>query len=118
MSPDGRHLVMIDPEGRFWVVPTDGGTAREILGIEPGDEPIALSDDTSAVITTRRGGFEAQVVRVDPNRGAREIVHTLRPPNRAGLVGINIVLATPDGRHYVYGYTQQLSELYLAQGIR
>ena len=67
---------------------------------------------------SEKAGSGARVFRVDVGTGRRELVRELTPPNLAGSMGISRVLITPGGETYVYNYGQQLSELYLARGIR
>ena len=36
----------------------------------------------------------------------------------AGVVGINTVAVTPDGRAYAYSFARLLSDLYVVSGLR
>ncbi len=117
-SDDGRWVVANDEEGHPWLIPVDGDARRPIAGLEADDQIAGLSADARTVYLAKRSDRQAEVYRLDVETGAREPLYTLSPPGQEGLAGVGNVLVTPDGQHYVYGYTQQLSELYLARGIR
>jgi dipeptidyl aminopeptidase/acylaminoacyl peptidase len=117
LSRDGKTVVAVNADG-WWTVPLEGGDPRPIRGLEAGEFVFALTADGNGVFTRRNRGVSAIVHRVDSSTGAREVVHELTPPNLSGSGGVGTVHITPDGRFYVYGYTQQLSELYLVRGIR
>lgn len=109
---------MNDGEGRAWLVSVETGEQKPIAGLDPREQIAGLSEDARTVFVAERSDRDAVIYRVDVESGKRERLRTLTPPNQAGLAGVFNVLVTPDGEHYVYGYTQQLSELYLARGIR
>jgi serine/threonine protein kinase len=117
LSRSGELVVTRNDEG-WWILPVEGAAPSPIPGIEPGEFPIALTADGTAVYVQRPEGVTALIFRVEADSGARELIHELRPPNLSGTTGVDIVLITSDGRNYVYGYTQQLSELYLVRGVR
>jgi hypothetical protein len=48
----------------------------------------------------------------------REFFREMTPPDIAGLHDIFDIFFSADGKAYVYGYTRQLSELYLAKGLK
>lgn len=119
VSRDGRFLVAEGPEeGTWWTVPVDGGDPRPIRGIERGEEVVQLASGGNGTIVRHDDGLVTRVFFVDGTTGNRRLLHELTPPNRAGSQGVDLLNVTPDGKHYVFGYTQQLSELYLAKGIR
>jgi hypothetical protein len=74
--------------------------------------------DGTGTIVRHDDGLVTRVFFVDGTTGNRRLLHELTPPNRAGSQGVDLLKVIPDGEHWVFGYTQQLSELYLAKGIR
>lgn len=119
VSRDGRFLVAAGPEeGTWWTFSVEGGDPRPIRGVEPGEEVVQLTSDGIGTIVRHDDGLVTRVFFVDGTTGNRRLLHELTPPNRAGSQGVDLLNVTPDGKHYVFGYTQQLSELYLAKGIR
>ena len=118
VSPDGRLVAAIRADESVALVPVDGGVLRSVAGLSPGDRPIQWSADGRYIYTFRQAELPAQVFRVDLVTGRKELVREIRPADPAGVSSIRDVLITPDGRTCVYSYTQILSDLYLAEGIR
>ena len=118
-SPDGRLLALCGPNGVVKIYPVDGGPPRPVAGAEPGDVPIQWSADGRALYLTRRGELPAHIERLDLATGKKEIWKELLPADRAGLIRINSVFVTPDGKSYAYGAGRILtSDLYLASGLK
>jgi DNA-binding winged helix-turn-helix (wHTH) protein/Tol biopolymer transport system component len=116
VSPDGRLLVAVSPERKFWLYPVDRGQPRALSGVEPGEDVIRWSADGKYIFVSE--GMPAKVYRVEVITGRRKLVYTLSPSDTAGLWNITPVLLTPDGRSYVYSDYRMLSDLYLASGIK
>jgi eukaryotic-like serine/threonine-protein kinase len=117
VSPDGKLLVAVDADGKFWLYPMNGGQPRAFTGIEHGEEAIRWSVDGKCLFVVS-GGIPASVYRVEVVTGRRQLVYTLAPSDAAGLWNISPVLLTPDGRSYVYSDFRILSDLYLASGLK
>jgi dipeptidyl aminopeptidase/acylaminoacyl peptidase len=118
VSPDGRYVFAVtDVEGKIF--PVDGGEARPIPGMQPGEIPIAWgADGLSLLVRSNFGVLPARVDRLDLATGRRVLWKELAPPDLAGgrsIIGISI---TPDARYYVYTYTSRLSNLYLVEGLK
>jgi len=58
-----------------------------------------------------------KLFRLDLVTGRRELWKEVMPADPAGFSMINLVL-TPDGKSYAYGYTRDISELYLIEGLQ
>lgn len=117
VSPDGKLLVAVDSERRFWLYPIGGGNPRALLGIEPGEDTIRWSGDGKYLFVVGEG-IPASIYRVEVLTGRRQLVYKLAPTDPAGLWNFLTVLITPDGKSYVYSDYRILSELYLADGLR
>jgi eukaryotic-like serine/threonine-protein kinase len=117
VSPDGKLLVAVDSERRFWLYPMGGGQPRALLGIESGEDAIRWSGDGKYLFVVS-DGIPARVYRIEVITGRRQLVYTLAPSDAAGLWNIWPVLLTPDGKSYVYSDYRILSDLYLATGLR
>jgi hypothetical protein len=50
--------------------------------------------------------------------GRRTALRRLSPADRAGVTAIVQILLTPDARGHAYTYIRNLSDLYLASGLR
>lgn len=117
VSSEGKMLVAVDSERRFWLYPIGEGQPRALLGIEPGEDTICWSSDGKFLFVVSYG-IPASIYRLEILTGRRRLVYKLAPSDVAGLWGIWPVLITPDGKSYLYSDYRILSELYLANGLR
>jgi hypothetical protein len=110
VTPEGTWVVALDRTGRLGaaigynqpgisIVPIDGGPSRMVPGSQPGDRPVAWTDDGKALWIFRRFEVPAQVIRLDIATGNRTIWKTL-------------------GNAYYYSYKRLLSQLYQVTGLR
>ncbi|MFI5095387.1 MAG: winged helix-turn-helix domain-containing protein [Candidatus Acidiferrales bacterium] len=117
VSLEGKLLVAVDSERRFWLYPLSGGQPRPLSGIEPEEDTIRWSVDGRFLFVVG-DGIPASIYRVEILTGRRQLVYKLAPGDAAGLWNIWPVLITPDGKSYVYSDYRILSDLYLANGLR
>ena len=109
---------MVDVNNKTLLVPLDGGDVRLVPGIDANERPAQWTPDGRQLYVYRLGEIPARVFKVDVVTGARELWREITPPDSAGVAGIESFRITPDGSAYAYGYTQLLSELYLAEGLK
>jgi Tol biopolymer transport system component len=117
VSPDGRSIVAIGADGRLLIQPAEGGATRPVPGLQAGDVPIRWSGDAGSLYVFRKSDTPARIIRVDVGSGRLSRVADLVPSDRAGTKPPIAVQMTPDGRVYVYTYSQTVSDLYLVQGL-
>jgi Tol biopolymer transport system component len=118
VSPDGKLLVTVDPERKFWLYTTDGSQPKALSGIEPEEETIRWSADGKNLFVANYGIIPAPVYQIEVISGRRKLVYNLAPSDAAGLWDIAPILLTPDGKSYVYSDYKILSDLYVASGLR
>ena len=120
LSPDGNRLAVPMNDGRFLIYPVNGGgEPRAITGIETGESISRWSADGRTLYVYRLGPVPARVFRVDIATGRRELWKELAPADFGGLMRINKVAISPDGRSYAYFYDRVLySSLYIAEGLK
>ncbi len=119
LSPDGQYAADSGLDGRAIVFPVAGGKPRPIAGLDPGDVPIQWSADGEYVYATRYKEVPLPVYRVDMKTGKKELWKELMPPEKTGLVGIDEVAVTRDGRSYAYSFIRvAASDLFLVKGWR
>ena len=115
VSPDGKSVITLQPDRTYYIQPLNGGDASPIPGLESGDEPIQWSDDGRAVYVIGAGEFATKIYRVNLATGNRREWKTIDPPNKVGLVGLELnpggILITPDGKISVYTYWILLQHL-------
>ena len=115
VSPDGT--VLAAPCGDRWCLyPLQGGEPRPIPGT-----------DTRSVIGWGEGdtlylrdaqALPARVSRLHLPTGRIEPWRDLAPVDRSGVVGVNRIAITPDGRAYAYSFARLLSDLYVVTGLK
>jgi Tol biopolymer transport system component len=119
ISPDGKSVALCGPDRIAKIYPVDGSAARRISGVEPNDVPFQWSADGKSLYVTRRGELPARIERLDLATGKKELWKELMPADRSGLIRIQEVFITPDGKSYAYGAARVLSsDLYLASGLK
>ena len=118
ISPDGRLAVLIDNDKKSFLFPTDGGAPAPIAGLAEGEFPIQWSADGRFLYTHRGGELPAKVWRLEISTGRKELVKELAPSDPAGVTSIDGVFVTPDGRSFAYYLRHNLSDLYVAAGLK
>ena len=119
VSADGKLLVAVDGERKFWLYPTDGGRPRALSGIEPEEQAIRWSADDKDLFVANYDVIPAKVYQIEVSTGRRQLVYNLAPSDAAGLWGnIDPILLTPEGKSYVYSPYKILSDLYAASGLK
>jgi dipeptidyl aminopeptidase/acylaminoacyl peptidase len=118
LSPDGRQVAAIGPDGKGYLFPIPSGDPRPIKGLQPGEVPIAWTADGHSLYVYRGGDLPSKVYRLDVAAGNRTLWRELMPPDPSGVEFVGPVLPTPDGKSYVYGYRRLLSDLYLVEGLQ
>jgi len=115
VSPDSKRVITLQPDKTFYIQGLDGGEPKEIPGLERDDEPIQWSDDGRAVFVKAAGDFATKLYRVDLATGERREWRNIDPPNKIGLVGLEVnpggILITPDGKVCIYTYWTLLNQI-------
>jgi serine/threonine protein kinase/Tol biopolymer transport system component len=120
ISPDGKLVAVAGPDQKITLYPVDGGETRPVPGVAEGDLPLQWSADGRSlyVIQYLELFSPARVFRLDLETGERVLWKELLPEDSAGVVAIDDVRVTPDGRSYAYDYQRVLSNLYVAEGLK
>jgi hypothetical protein len=116
-SPDGKFVAGTDAEERLTIYPVDGGQPRFVPGASELT-PLRWSSDGSAIYAVHYGEDPMNIYRINVATGRKQVVGKIEPPTEAGILDSTGVKITPDGKSYVYGYRQILSDLYIVSGIR
>jgi DNA-binding winged helix-turn-helix (wHTH) protein len=117
LSPDGRLVVAVAPDGRHVFYPVAGGRARPVPGLARGDTVVRWTADGGALFTFRRDEVPARIHRLDLRTGAKRLWKRTRLADAAGVHHLLRLLTTPDGANYAYSYTRDLSDLYQIEGL-
>jgi hypothetical protein len=117
-SLDGRYCILTDLDHRYWLQPLDGGAAREIQGIRPGERILEWHGDTDNVFVAAMTGSDVDVYTVNLTHGQRKLWTHFSPADKTALVGKVTLVMTPDGAHYAYQLQRIYSTLFLADGLK
>jgi len=117
VSPDGKLLVAVDQDRKFWIYPTEGTEPAALAGVKSGEDAIRWSADGKSLFVAS-DGLPVQINRIEVATGRRQLIFEIAPSDLAGIWSIWPVLITPDGKSYVYTDYRILSDLYLASGLQ
>jgi dipeptidyl aminopeptidase/acylaminoacyl peptidase len=118
ISPDGRAIAVTGADEQVLILPAEGGEPRLVQGLLPRDRPVRWSGDGKTLYVFRRNPEPARILAVDVESGAKRVLAEVAPHDRAGTKPPIAVQMTPDGRAYVYSYSETLTDLYLATGLK
>ena len=117
-SPDGQWLPVSDGEGNNWLWAINGGDKRPLKGTLAGQFAIGWRDNQTLILASNRA--EDRIPRrtylLDIATGKQRPWKSFGPADTAGLRSIGPI--TFGGDAYVYGYSRQISELFLTTGLR
>jgi hypothetical protein len=117
-TPDGRYAV-VRALDRPALYPLAGGEPRPIPGLEDKEVVAGFSADGASFFAFRQFDRPIRVFRIDMRTGRRELVREVLPADRSGTnILSEVVRMSADGRSYVYGFSQVLSDLFLVEGLR
>ena len=117
VSPDGKQVATVTSDG-IALVAADGGEPQPLHGSQPGEGPLRWTKAGNALLVGRRGETSCAVSRLDVQTGVRTPWKTVGPPDVAGVVGVSCPRIAADEEHYVFGYTRNLSDLFLVEHLK
>jgi WD40 repeat protein len=117
-SPDGTWLPVRDGDNRAWLWPLKGGEKRPLNGVLPQQFAIGWRDNKSLLLSSNQpeDRIPRRVYVLNIATGGQQFWKALGPSDTAGVRSIGPIAFAGDS--YVYGYTRQLSELFLTSGLR
>jgi Tol biopolymer transport system component len=118
LSPDGRTVAAVGPDGKGYFYPIPAGEPHPIKGLNDGEVPAGWTSDSNSIYVDRPSDLPAKVYRLNVETGQRTLWKQLMPPDPAGVEYVGPILPTPDGKSYVYGYRRMLSDLYVVDGLK
>jgi DNA-binding winged helix-turn-helix (wHTH) protein/Tol biopolymer transport system component len=118
VSPDGNFISAGGADGNIWLFPIAGGTPQRVSGLQEGEGILGWTPNGKAVYVGGIAETESVVSLVDLATGKRQGFRTVGPLDKAGLTYVSTPTFTPDGRYYAYSYNRQISELFVADGMK
>jgi Tol biopolymer transport system component len=120
LSPDGRSVVVVGPDGNFGIWPMDGSGLRPIPGFDSKYVVTGWTPDGASLyaFSSQQHRGPAKIFRVDPVTGKMEFWKTFGADSAAAGVSTGAPRFSSDGSAYVYTYIQVLSEAYVVKGLK
>ena len=120
VSPDGRNVAVLGPDGKFGVWPLDGSGMRVIPGLDSKYRVTGWAPDGASVYVapSHRREKTASVSRVNVATGKMEFWKTFGSDLPAGATQAFPPHISSDGSAYAYVYFQELSEAYVVRGLQ
>jgi Tol biopolymer transport system component/predicted Ser/Thr protein kinase len=117
LSPDGNSIAAVSPDG-IYVFLINGGEPRVLRGVLPGEMPLRWSKDGNSLLVGARGETSCVVSHLSSQTGTRTPWKKVSPSDVAGVAGVGCPRIAGDEEHYVFGYTRNLSDLFLVEHLK
>ncbi len=117
LSPDGKRLAVTSADG-LATMPFEGGQPQPIPGSQGGDRLVRWAKDGQSLLIGMRGETSCPVSSLNIQTGVRTPWKVFSATDTAGIVGSSCPLVSADEQHYVFGYTRNLSDLFLVEHLR
>jgi len=117
LSADGKRIAVLGSDG-IALMSLEGSEPEPLRGSQPGDLPLRWAKDGSTLLVGSRGETSCPVSRLDVQTGVRTLWKTFSVSDLAGVVGSACPLISADEAHYVFGYTRNLSDLFLGEHLK
>jgi Tol biopolymer transport system component len=118
MTPDGQTLAAFGRDDRLALYPIGGGSPKTIDGVEPGWWVEQWSPDGRFLYVREQEKTHANIYRVEPATGRRELWKTVTPADPTGFEEVYAFHVADDEQSYYYTISRVLSDLYLVRGLR
>jgi Tol biopolymer transport system component len=118
VSPDGRFAIGRSANGAVSTFDLETGRGEAIQGLVQGERFVCWTADGAGLYVFRIGEVPCSVFRLDPTTGHRELWKKLVPPDPAGMLSLQTLCITPDGKSYAYSCWSDYSDLYLVEGLK
>lgn len=126
--PGKQFLRLVAPNTEWGVIPggselriahLETGEIRTICNLNRGWSPVRWSSAGNELFVFEPGHdfATANVSRISVQTGEQTLWLTLRPVDNVGAYVSTWLDVTPDGRSYAYTYQQDLSDLYILDGL-
>ncbi len=118
ISPDGRELYAGSVSGGFRMFSLDGGASRDVAGLATSDQVVRWSPDGAALWVRPDDAMPVRLERLELATGRRTPLLTITPTSRSGLLHVEELSLAADPRAYAFLTEEQLSRVFLVQGMR
>jgi eukaryotic-like serine/threonine-protein kinase len=119
LSPDGRSVAVLGPDGKWGIWPLDGSGLRPVPGLDSKYYVSDWSPDGTwlyALSSQSREGA-AKVYRVNVVTGKMDYWKTFGTNLPAGVASVGGPRFSSEGSSYAYVYSRVLSQAYVVKGL-
>src|ERR1700683_251850 len=117
ISPDGKRVAAIDPEGQLVTYDVASGSPSPVPGTQAGDEPIQWTADGKSLLVGREE-VSNRVFLIDLATGQRKLLKAFSAPDPTGLIDSAPPIFSRDLKAYAHSYMRILSDLYVVEGLK
>ncbi|HKM86785.1 MAG TPA: protein kinase [Terriglobales bacterium] len=117
LSPDEKLIAATTADG-VALVSIDGGEPQFVHSSQPGDQPLRWAKDGQVLFVGRHSDTACAVSRLILQTGASTPWKSFSPADVAGVTSASCPLIADDEQHYVFGYTRNLSDLFLVEHLK
>jgi Tol biopolymer transport system component len=117
ISPDGKRVVAVDPQGKLALYPTSGGSPENVPGALEGDRPLRWMPDGKRLLISTINAPNV-VSMLDLATGTRTLFRTMAVPEGLTQQDVSSPVFASDLKSYVYAYTRIASDLYVVEGLK
>jgi len=117
VSPDGKRVAAVSPEGGIVIYSVEGGQATTVPGTLPGERGLQWLPDGKSLLVSKIDTPNV-VYEVEVSTGKRKLFRTIPIPDGARAEDLGFPIFSSDFKSYVYGYTRIVSDLYVVEGLK
>jgi len=120
LSPDGKSIAVLGPEGKRGIWPLEGGGLRLVPGLDSSYYVCGWSQDGASLYAGSSLGRDnvAKVYKVEIATGKMELWKTFGTDVTGGGAGVGAPRFSSDGAAYAYVYSRTLSQAYVVTGLK
>lgn len=118
IAPRGDRMAVVGADNLPAICSLEHESAPQpVPGAIRGDAPVRWQKENELLVCQREE-HESHIHAIDLTSGARTFLHTLRPPDVAGVEGLFPIHYASENDSYVFGYKLLLSSLFVVTGVR
>jgi serine/threonine protein kinase/dipeptidyl aminopeptidase/acylaminoacyl peptidase len=118
LTPDGASLLVFDSRSNAFLFPIQGGTPKPLPFVTPEYRALGFSMDGRWLYFVKGSENPPKIWQADLGTGRIGVFREIPVSDRAGIVSLQTVRITPDGKSLAYSLIRYLSELYIVDGLR
>jgi hypothetical protein len=125
-TPPGTTVIGISPDGccegratadgvQLWRIADS--TSQPIKPPDANEQVVGVSNGFETLYLAQRSGNQVKLWAMNQRTGSRQFLGEIVPHDATGVMGVNTIAVSADGKTIVYGYTREVSDLYLAKQV-